>query len=62
MKNMVWIVDYAFASGLVHSRLFVTEQDAQRFYDSIADLAPYRRIAQTEDIWHWTERNTKASK
>ena len=58
MGNMVWAVDYGWSGGLIHTDLFLTEQDARKSYVGMPENW-YKAIYQTEDIWGWVERQTR---
>lgn len=56
MENkMVWVVESAYMSHRIYTKLFATEEEAQAEYDSIS-YADYRNMYQTRDIWGWLER------
>lgn len=51
----VWSVSYALTCpGLVHSRLFKTEQEAREFAAGCKHVVS---LGQTWDIWNWTKRH-----
>lgn len=54
----VWVVEYGsstFGSGLVHSSLYLTEEEAKERFDSIPE-GSYKAVYETWDIWNFTER------
>lgn len=51
----VWVVETASFSGLTHSTVFLTEEEARAMYDSIPANS-FRRIFRTWDIWGYTKR------
>lgn len=54
----VWVVDSAFPGGIIHSELFLTEEEARAEYDSIP-VNWFREIYRTWDIWGWTIKRTR---
>ena len=57
---IVWCVDIGSSqlSGNIHSKLFLTESEAQEYYDRFQNPIWYRKMYKTRDIWGFTERNS----
>ena len=54
----VWCVSTgtSHGSGMVHSRLFLTEKEAKAYYDRHDPKMFYRKMYRTWDIWGFTKR------
>lgn len=54
----VWVVSSGssrYGSGMVHSQLFLTEEEAAARYSQIPE-GYYKKVYRTWDIWGFTER------
>lgn len=58
--SMVWCVDVGSSSfsGNIYSKLFLTEEEAKKYYDRFQAPLWYRKMYKTRDIWGFTERNS----
>lgn len=58
--NIVWCVDISISfSHQIHSKLFLTEEEAKAYYDRFEAPGDYRKMYKCRDIWNFTERMSK---
>lgn len=57
--NKVWIVTFCtICSYHDIEKLFLTEEEARDYYNSLSEAALHKKIYQVLDIWGWSEKET----